>query len=96
MIHITKRGWNHVIKHHTGQQFTGRKSKSRFYSTVDLVDLINKANSELPVPHKGNLQRVFDAGTAIGIDRDTGKATSTVTVFTRPNDDLITMFPGRR
>ena len=42
----------------------------------------------------GNFARTFDAGRIIGIDRTTGQASSTVTIITRQNSDLVTMFPG--
>jgi hypothetical protein len=96
MIRITRRGWNHILKYHTATQFTSRRSKSKFYSTVDLVDLINRAASYPPTAYKGNHRRIFDAGTVVGVDRNTGQPTTTVTIFTRQNGDLITMFPGRQ
>ncbi|MHA4870483.1 hypothetical protein ACXZ1M_22600 [Duganella sp. PWIR1] len=95
MINITRRGWQHILRHHTGTQFTRHKSKSKFYSTINLVDLINQAACCPPSTCKDKLQRIFDAGYAVGIDRNTGKPTSIVSVFTRLNGDLITMFPGR-
>ncbi|WP_139260609.1 hypothetical protein [Duganella sacchari] len=96
MIHITKRAWRHIMRHHIASQFTRHKSKSKFYLSVDLMDLLNKAAALPAYPYKGNLQRVLDVGMPIGIDRDTGMPTAIVTIFTRPNGDLVTMFPGRR
>lgn len=48
MINITRRGWNHILKYHTGPQFTARKSMSKFYGTVNLISLIYAANSHAP------------------------------------------------
>jgi hypothetical protein len=42
----------------------------------------------------GNFVRTFDAGRIIGIDRVTGQSSSTVTIITRANGNLVTMFPG--
>jgi hypothetical protein len=94
VINITKRGWKHIQRHHTCSQFTRHQTKSKFYDTVDLIELLNQAACHPPRKHKGNLRRIFDAGYPVGIDRSSGKPTSIVTVFTRLNGDLITMFPG--
>jgi hypothetical protein len=95
MINITKRGWRHILQHHTGSQFTRHRKKSKFYETEDLVKLINEAATHAPISHsRSNVERVFDAGHLVGTDRQDGKPTSIVTVLTRLNGDLVTMFPG--
>jgi hypothetical protein len=42
----------------------------------------------------GYFARTFNARRAIGIDRATGQASSTVTIITTSSGDLVTMFPG--
>lgn len=42
----------------------------------------------------GNFARTFDTGRIIGIDLK-GRPTSIVTIITKPNRNLVTMFPGR-
>ena len=70
--------------------------KSLFHAGEDIQGLIKTAESVAPVPQAGgNLERVVDAGRTIGTDRATGNATSTYTVITRPNGDLVTAFPGK-
>lgn len=97
MINITKRGWQHILKHHTGSQPPKRAKKSTFNDTENLVQLLNEAAMHPPSGGgKNKLVRTFDAGHEVGIDYRTDKATSIVTVITRANGDLITMFPGRR
>ena len=95
MIKITKRGWNHIIKYHTGMQSSSRPKKSIFNNGEDLVQLINQASLHPPVGQvRKHLARVFDVGHTVGIDYYTGKPTSTVTVVTKLNGDLVSMFPG--
>lgn len=95
MIRITRRGWQRILKHHTGPQQQGRRKKSKFNPAEDLVQLINLAALHQPIGQTRNhLLRVFDAGHAVGIDAGTQQATSIVTVLTRWNDELVTMFPG--
>ena len=95
MINITKRGLQHTIKHHTVNQFTRFRHRSKFNENVDLIELINMAASVPFVLQSGNtLSRTFDAGYIVGDERKSGKPTSLVTVITRVNGDLITMYPG--
>lgn len=97
MINITKRAWRHILKYHTGTQPPKRAKKSTFNDTEDVVQLLNEAALHPPsAGTKNKLVRTFDAGHEVGIDYRTGKSTSVVTVLTRVNGDLITMFPGRR
>ena len=42
----------------------------------------------------GNFRRIVNAGSDIGIDRTTKKATSIYTVITRADGTLVTSFPG--
>jgi hypothetical protein len=95
MINITKRGWQHVLKHHTATQSPTPTNKSTFNMGEDLIQLINQA--ALCPPSKmmrNHLVRIFDAGHAVGIDRSSKQPTSLVTVITRLNGDLVNMFPG--
>jgi hypothetical protein len=95
MINITKRGWRHILQHHTGVQSPTHKKKSRFNDHEDLIKLINQAAQYTPVGKiRGNPARIFDAGYPVGIDYRSGKPTSSVTVIIRLNGDLVTMFPG--
>jgi hypothetical protein len=95
MINITKRGMRHTLKHHTLNQFTKYRRRSKFNANVDLMELINMA-SQCPSTRlsNGNLLRTFDAGKKVGAEHNTGKTTCIVTVITRPNGDRVTKFPG--
>ncbi|MRW94524.1 hypothetical protein GJ699_31605 [Duganella sp. FT80W] len=95
MIYISKRGWQHILKHHTGTQMQGSRKKSTFNANEDLVQLINLASQHPPLGKiRNHLVRVFDAGHPVGINRRTGQPTTLVTVLTRLNGELVTMFPG--
>jgi N-acetylglucosamine kinase-like BadF-type ATPase len=95
MITITKRGWRHILKHHTGKQPPKHAKKSRFHDTEDLIQLLNEASQCQPIgTFRKHLVRTFDAGHEVGINITDGKATTIVTVLTRLNGDLVTMFPG--
>ena len=95
MITITKRGWRHILKHHTGKQPPKHARKSKFHDTEDLIQLLNDASRYQPTgTFRKHLVRTFDAGHEVGIDINDGKATSIVTVLTRLDGDLVTMFPG--
>jgi hypothetical protein len=95
MINITRRGWQHIIKYHTATQSPTHANKSTFYSGEDLIQLINQAAVLAPViTIRKHLLRTFDAGHNVGIDRRNKKPTSTVTVITKLNGDLVNMFPG--
>jgi hypothetical protein len=95
MITITKRSWRHILKYHTGGQSATHAKKSIFNNDEDLILLLNEASRHQPGGNiKRHLIRIFDAGHEVGIDRRNGKATSIVTVLTRMNGDLVTMFPG--
>jgi hypothetical protein len=95
MIRITKRAWNHILKHHTGTPQLTPANKSIFNASEDLIQLINQASLRPPSKiMRGHLVRIFDAGHAVGIDRRSKKPTSLVTVITRLDGDLVNMFPG--
>ena len=49
MIYISKRGWQHILKHHTGTQMQGSRKKSTFNANEDLVQLINLASQHPPL-----------------------------------------------
>lgn len=95
MINITKRGWQHILKHHTATQSPTRSNKSKFNAGEDLVKLINQASQHDPTKtRRQHIVRSFDAGHTVGTDRHSKKQTSIVTVITRLNGDLVNMFPG--
>lgn len=93
-IEITASAWQHVIDRHIpGGSMTA--GKSVFNSGVDVRSLIVDAQLLAPVPQsRGNCERVCDAGRGIGVDRTTGRQTSTYTVITRQSGKLVTAFPG--
>jgi hypothetical protein len=95
-INITKAGLEHVLERHAVVGGVKTLGKSLFHAGEDVQGLIKAGESVAPVRQAGgNLERVVDAGRTIGTDRATGGATSTYTVITRPNGDLVTAFPGR-
>jgi uncharacterized Zn-binding protein involved in type VI secretion len=94
-INIADDGLQHVIERHTNAGPVKYLGKSKFADEVDVPELIQSAENVEPVVQRnGNLQRTFDAGRQIGVDRTTGQSTSVVTVITKPNGDLVTAFPG--
>jgi len=61
----------------------------------DVKGLIKAAEGVAPTRMGGgDFARVVDAGRPIG-DRATGAPTSTYTVITKPNGNLVTAFPGK-
>jgi RHS repeat-associated protein len=94
-INVTKAGLEHVLERHAagGAKTLG---KSLFNAGEDIQGLIKAAESTAPVKQAGgNLERVVDAGRTIGTDRAVGGSTSTYTVITKPNGNLVTAFPGK-
>jgi len=93
-IEISDSAWQHVLDRHTaGGSMTA--GKSVFNAGVDIRALIKNAEQVTPVTEpNGRLKRVVDAGRSIGIDRATGRQTSTYTVITTESGDLVTAFPG--
>ena len=85
----------HQLERHVagGAQTAG---KSLFFGGAsDVQALIKAAEGVAPTLQSGgNLQRVANAGRAIGIDRATGAATSVYTVITNQAGNLVTAFPG--
>jgi hypothetical protein len=70
--------------------------KSIFNAGEDVKGLINAAEGVSPVRQAGgNFERQVDAGRTIGTDHATGAPTSTYTVITKPNGNLVTAFPGK-
>jgi RHS repeat-associated protein len=94
-INVTERGMQHVLERHIVNGIPEFASKSKFTTGVNLTELIQQG-TQMPMVRQanGNFARTFDAGRAIGIDRATGQASSTVTIITAPNGNLVTMFPG--
>jgi len=94
-IAIGAQSLQHVVEGHT---LAGAKNfgKSVFAEGENLVSLIKNAEGTNPVLQSGGrYQRIVDAGRTIGIDRATGKATSTYTVITDKSNKLVTAFPGK-
>ena len=85
----------HVLERHIVNGIPEFAGKSKFTTGVNLTELIQQG-AQMPMVRQanGNFARTFDAGRIIGIDRATGRASSTVTIITRPNEDLVAMFPG--
>ena len=95
MIRIIKRAWLHILKYHTATPSPTHANKSTFYSSENLIQLLKQATLHPPVGKmRRHLVRTFDAGHPVGTDRRTKKPTSTVTVITKLNGDLVNMFPG--
>jgi len=94
-INVTEQGMQHVLERHIVNGIPEFAGKSKFTTGVNLQELIQQA-TQMPMVRQanGNFARTFDAGRAIGLDRATGQASSTVTIITRPNGNLVTMFPG--
>jgi hypothetical protein len=94
-INITEKGMEHVLERHIVNGIPEYATKSKFTTGVNLEELIQQG-TQMPMVRQanGNFARTFDAGRAIGIDRATGQASSVVTIITKPNGNLVTMFPG--
>jgi len=57
--------------------------------------LVRQADTTQPVTQaSGNLQRTVHASQTVGFDCNVGQFTSTYTVVTKPNGELVTAFPG--
>lgn len=92
-IEITSSAWQHVKDRHTpGGSMTA--GKSVFNSGVDVGALIVDAQLLAPEPSRNNCARICDAGRNIGVDRATGRQTSTYTVITTQSGKLVTAYPG--
>ncbi len=85
----------HVLERHTVNGIPKFASKSKFTPDVNLQELIQQG-TQMPMVRQtnGNFVRTFDVGRTIGVDRVTGQASSTVTIITAPNGNLVTIFPG--
>jgi hypothetical protein len=94
-IELAEDGMAHVLEGHTagGALSAG---KSIFHAAEEVPGLIRAAEGTVPVKQAvgRNFQRIVNAGREIGIDRATGKPTSTYTVITNAANKLITSFPG--
>lgn len=94
-INLTQKGMAHILERHTVNNIAKFAGKSKFNAGEDIAGLITRATQQPMVPQaNGNFQRIFNAGRNIGVDRATGQATSTMTVITNRDGDLITAFPG--
>jgi uncharacterized protein YfaP (DUF2135 family) len=94
-INVTEKGMQHVLERHIVNGIPEFAGKSKFTTGVNLQELIQQG-TQMPMVRQanGNFARTFDAGRAIGVNRATGQASSTVTIITGPNGNLVTMFPG--
>ena len=92
-IDIDSEALQHVVDRH-GFNSTALYS-SKFNPGEDISSLIRLGTQQVKVLQSGgNLERVFDVGRDIGIDRITGGQTSYLTVITNDSGKLITAFPG--
>jgi RHS repeat-associated protein len=95
-IRVTFGGMFHVWERHMFSGVQKFRGKSKFNIGEDVLGLIRKAAGCNPIPQaNGRLQRTFDVGRNIGIDRTTGQQTSIMTVITNKDGTLVTAFPGR-
>jgi hypothetical protein len=94
-ITVTPKGLSHVFDNHTigGVESQGQ---SVFFNKKEIPGLIKQAESVAPELQEetGNLERVVEAETEIGIDMETKLPTMWYTVITDVEDTLITAFPG--
>jgi len=94
-INITQKGLEHTLQRHTINGLEAFAGKSKFNKGENVTDLIRSSTQQPAVRQaNGNYARTFDAGRNVGVDHATGAQTSTMTVITRPNGDLVTAFPG--
>jgi hypothetical protein len=93
-VNVTVEGLEHVAERHMlGGALASVGKKSIFNAGEDVEGLIKAAESVRM--GGGDFARVVDAGRPIGIDRATGAPTSTYTVITRANGNLVNAFPGK-
>lgn len=94
MINITEDGLAHIFDRHLAEGSLSA-GKSLFNDKDSIASLIASAAIVVPTTQdNGNLAFVADAGRVIGVDRESGQATSVYTVITKPGGDLVTAFPG--
>lgn len=94
-IRQTAAGLVHIHARHVRRDFPKYRGKSKFDPDADLRDLIRQAEHFEPaLQPDGNYCRICELGRVIGTERHSGRATSILTVITRPNGDLVTAFPG--
>jgi RHS repeat-associated protein len=96
-INFTAEGLGHIAEGHmVGGALATVGKKSIFNAGEDVKALIKAGERVTPTRMRGgDFARVVDAGRPIGIDRATGAPTSTYTVITKPNGDLVNAFPGK-
>ena len=94
-IRITETSMHHVWERHMYSGVSRYAAKSKFNIGEDVAKLIKQASNVKPVPTYGErLQRTFDAGRSVGIDRTTGNPTNIMTVITKRDGSLVTAHPG--
>jgi hypothetical protein len=93
-IIITTDRLQHVIdRHNFDSKFD---NVSKFNKGENIVELIKSSVNQPTINQTKNvLQRTFDVGRNIGIDRATKMPTSILTVITNTSNKLITSFPGK-
>jgi RHS repeat-associated protein len=96
-ITLSAEGLEHVATGHmVGGALAAVGKKSIFNAGEDVQGLIKAAESATPTRMGGgDFVRSVDAGRPIGIDRATGAPTSTYSVITKPNGNLVNAFPGK-
>lgn len=94
-IRMTAAGLFHIHERHVRRDFPKYQGKSKFDPDADLPDLIRQAERFQPaLQPDGNYCRICELGRIIGWERRSGRASSILTVITRPDGELVTAFPG--
>lgn len=96
-ITLSEKRYQHIINRHTlgGSEFVAGKT-SYFNDGVDIKSLVNKSSKQTGVVNSdGYIERVVNAGKNVGVDRVTGKQTSTYSVITDKKGNVITAHPGK-
>jgi YD repeat-containing protein len=94
-----KAGWNHVVEEH----FSGKPNKSQFTISQNELRYFLQSEPVVQAPVSQVVEsaigpryvRELDFGRPIGIDKFSGKYTSTFVVMTDRYGNLVTTYPGR-
>lgn len=96
-LFLSANRYQHIVNRHTldGSKFTAGRT-SYFNRNVDVKSLIENA-SEQPGKLNGSgfYERVINADKNIGVDRATGRQTTTYTVISDKKGNVITSHPGQ-
>lgn len=68
--------------------------KSQFFDGMDLSKLSDTSDAAGVLQKNGNTRFVMRGSGNVGVDRTTGLPTDTYTVIRKPDDSVLTMFPG--